>query len=596
MPIAQTTTVEHIEAPEALKHTVAVLQEAVTTEALAVEVARQEVVVIEAPPVVLEALEAQQGHLPQVAGHHLAVEAVVEEEIKVSIYPNLIKIQKKMKRKLTFIMVLACAALSAQNINEVLQYSTENLQGSARFQGMGGAFGALGGDLSALNINPAGSAVFNNSQFTISGTNYNRNNDAIFSNTNNNTQINSLKINQIGGVFVFKSNTDSNWKKLALALNYDMVQSFDDEYFVSGNNTQGIDNYFLSSAQGVPFGQLLLQDGEFIEDAYLDIGSSLGFSDQQAFLGYYGGIIDPVDADDDNNTAYVSNAQYSSVNQEFFQSTKGYNSKFTVNFGGQYQENLYVGASMNFHTVLYDKITEFTETGYDTASEIQFTHFDNLLHTEGEGFSFSLGGIAKLNDNIRIGGSYQSPTWYRLTDDTSQRINSDLADSDIGFIDFRIVNLFEAYTIKTPSKLTGSAAIIFGKEGLISFDYGYQDMSQAELRPSSDSSFASENTYISNQLGQVNSFRVGGEYRIDAVSLRAGYRFEESPYVNGTTIGDLTGYSGGIGYSFGGNRLDLSINRTEQGINKQLFDTGLTSTALINNINTNITLGYTVNF
>lgn len=103
MPIAQTTTVEHIEAPEALKHTVAVLQKAATTEALAVEVARQEVVVIEAPPVALEVLEAQQGHLPQVeghlaVGHHLAAEAVVEEEIKVSIYPNLIKIQKNEKK------------------------------------------------------------------------------------------------------------------------------------------------------------------------------------------------------------------------------------------------------------------------------------------------------------------------------------------------------------------------------------------------------------------------------------------------------------------------------------------------------------------
>ena len=92
--------------------------------------------------------------------------------------------------------------------------------------------------------------------------------------------------------------------------------------------------------------------------------------------------------------------------------------------------------------------TAFSETGYDAGSAIQFTNFDNLLRTEGNGFSFSLGAIAKLNENVRIGGSYQSPTWYRLTDDTSQRINSDLADDDIGFIDFGIVNLFEEYTVK----------------------------------------------------------------------------------------------------------------------------------------------------
>ena len=81
-----------------------------------------------------------------------------------------------MKRYLTFVILMACAISSAQNINEALRYGTENLQGTARFQAMGGAFGALGGDLSSLNINPAGSAVFNNSLFTISGSNYNTNN------------------------------------------------------------------------------------------------------------------------------------------------------------------------------------------------------------------------------------------------------------------------------------------------------------------------------------------------------------------------------------------------------------------------------------
>ncbi len=262
----------------------------------------------------------------------------------------------------------------------------------------------------------------------------------------------------------------------------------------------------------------------------------------------------------------------------------------------QYQETLYLGASLNFHSVLYDRYTQFSESGYDADSEIQFTTFDNRLRTEGSGFSFSLGAIAKLNEMVRLGGSYQSPTWYRLTDDTSQRINSTLADDDINFIDFNIINLFDRYTIKTPGKLTGSMALVFGKEGLLSLDYGYQDMSQAELRPTTDPSFAAENSFISNQLGQVSSIRIGGEYRLGQVSLRGGYRYEQSPYADGSTIGDLNGYSGGIGYNFGGSRLDLAVNRTEQDINKQLFDTGLPVPGFINNINTNVTLSYTLNF
>lgn len=499
-----------------------------------------------------------------------------------------------MKRISTFIMVLACAFASAQNIDDVVRYSTENLLGTARFHAMGGAFGALGGDLSALNVNPAGSAVFNYSQFTVTGSNYNRNNDAFFGSSVRNTDLNSIELNQAGGVFVFKS-TDSPWKKLAIAFNYDMVQNFDNEYFAAGNTTQGIDNYFLNFAQGQALGPLRVQDGEFIEDAYLDIGASLGFGAQQAFLGFQAGIIEPT-VDDDANTSYFSNAEYTSVNQEYLKRTTGYNSKLTLNFAGQYQENLYLGAALNFHNIFYDRLTLLDERGYNEDSPVQLTTFDNFLHTEGYGFSFSLGVIAKLNDNIRIGGSYQSPTWYELTDDISQRINSTLAVSDINFIDFGIINFFEEYRIKTPSKLTGSVAVIFGKDGLLSFDYGYQDMSQAELRPTSDPNFSGENENIANQLGVVNSYRFGGEYRIEKVSLRAGYRFEESPYVNGSTVGDLTAYSGGIGYNFGGSRLDLAVSRSEQDVNEFLFDAGINSTAMINRINTNVTLGYTLKF
>ncbi len=501
-----------------------------------------------------------------------------------------------MKRLLTFISLFLCAFVSAQNINDVLKYGTENLQGTARFQSMGGAFGALGGDLSALNINPAGAAVFNNTLITFSGTFYVTDNQANYFGTQRNSNINDFNINQIGGVFVFNNtNSNSDWKKFSLAFNYDLAQNFDNSYLVQGRSNEGVDSYFLNFAQGTPLGSILLEEGELIENGYLDIGANGGFSDQQAFLGYYGGVIDPLD-DDPQTSDYISNASYTNVDQQLQRTNLGYNSKFTVNMASQYQDRLYLGASLNFHSVFNERVDRLTETGYDASSEIQRTTFDNLLVTRGNGFSFTMGAIAKLNDFVRLGGSYQSPTWYHLNDDLSQRINSDLADEDIGFIDFNIINLFERYTIQTPSKLTGSMAVIFGKNGLLSFDYGYQDFSNSKLRPESDPSFQTVNNEIANQLGSVSTFRVGGEYRIAQVSLRAGYRFEQSPYANTDTIGDLTSISGGIGYNFGGSRLDLSLNRIDQQVNEQLLDTGLTTPATIDRIRTNTTLSYTINF
>ncbi|WP_373518248.1 OmpP1/FadL family transporter [Pricia sp.] len=505
-----------------------------------------------------------------------------------------------MKRFLTFIALSACAISSAQNIDDVLRYSNENLQGSARFQGMGGAFGALGGDLSALGANPAGSAVFNNSLFTFTGTYFDSRAEADYQGTLTNGNSNSLDINQVGGALVFKSkDPDSKWKKISAAFNYDMVQNFDDRINVTGLSNEGIDTYFLNFADGIATENLQTRDNETLTDAYLDIGATdgLGYPAQQAFLGFQAGIIDPTDPDDPNETTYISNADYNDLSQNFRQTVSGQNSKFTVNAATQYGEHLQFGASLNFHNVLFDRLNRYQEEYIDSNSEVRRTILENLLRTEGSGFSLGLGAIGKLNDFIRVGASYQSPTWYRLTDNFAQRISSNYRNrnSEIDGSPFLGTTIFD-YQIKTPGKLTGSIAAVFGQNGLLSFDYGYQDFSNAELRPSSDAIFASENAFISERLGAVSSFRAGGEYRIDRLSLRAGYRYEQSPYEDGNIIGDLNGISGGLGFNFGASRLDFAINRTEQDVLRYLAETGINTPALVNKINMNYSLGYTLNF
>jgi len=262
-----------------------------------------------------------------------------------------------MKRIFLLIAVFAAAVkINAQNINDVVRFGLEDIQGTARFQGLSGAFGALGGDLSALNVNPAGSAVFNNNFLTFTATNYNSSNDTQFFNGFNETSSNDSEFNQAGGVLVFTNgneNENSKWNKFTLAFNYDIVNNFDNQFVASGTGNQSIDQYFLNFAQGQALGPIQIQDGEFIEEAFLDIGSSLGFAAQQAFLGFFGGVIDPVNPDDVNNTEYVSNGIFSSLNQEFVQITNGQNSKFTANFATAYDDRIYLGINLNFHDVAF---------------------------------------------------------------------------------------------------------------------------------------------------------------------------------------------------------------------------------------------------
>lgn len=550
------------------------------TEALAAVVP---VIEVQAPPVAVGL------GLPVAADH-------VEINPKYPISKT--KIQQMKKYSITQLFLFACAISTAQNINDVLRISTENIQGTARYQGLSGAFGALGGDLSALNNNPAGSAVFNNGQLTFTASNFNVNNQSSYYGQYNETSLNSFRFNQGGGAFVFNNHSSaSDWKRFTMAFNYDMTQNYDDAMYFSGPSDQGIDNYFWNYATGVPFGNILMQRGENIEDAYLDIGNVYGYGTQQAFLGYYGGIIDPLDGSNENGTDYISNAKYTQLNQTYSQSTSGQNNRMTSNFASQYKDFLFMGASLNFNFMNFNRYSTLQERGFAPNSEISYTTFDNFLHTHGFGFSFSLGAIAKVNEFFRVGLSYASPTWYDLYDETSQKINSNLADSDIEYINFDVANVYNSYTIKTPGIVTGSMAVIFGRNGLLSLDYQFQDMSNAELRPGNDPSFASENQYISNQLGGVSSIRVGGEFRlIQVLSLRGGYRYEQSPYKNGITIGSLNGYSTGVGFFFGPSRLDIAFNQSFRDVDNYLYDTGFTTPARINKKNTNVTFGYTINF
>lgn len=98
---------------------------------------------------------------------------------------------------------LTFSVSQSQEIQDAMRYAQDNLNGTARFKAMGGAFGALGGDLSSINVNPAGSAVFSNNQITVTVSNYDTKNNATYFGTPTTEKDNSFDLNQAGGVFVF---------------------------------------------------------------------------------------------------------------------------------------------------------------------------------------------------------------------------------------------------------------------------------------------------------------------------------------------------------------------------------------------------------
>ena len=128
-----------------------------------------------------------------------------------------------MKRLLILIIgVISMPILNAQSISDVVRYSDTDIQGTARFRAMAGAFGALGGDMSAVSLNPAGSAIFNTSHAAFTLSNDESDNQAAYFGSPFASSESNLDFGQAGGVFVFNNMNDNDpWRKVVIGIAYD---------------------------------------------------------------------------------------------------------------------------------------------------------------------------------------------------------------------------------------------------------------------------------------------------------------------------------------------------------------------------------------
>jgi long-subunit fatty acid transport protein len=490
-------------------------------------------------------------------------------------------------KNLFLVIILNVSFLSiAQEMTttDALRYAVENMNGTARFRGMSGAFGAVGGDLSSININPAGSLFFNNNFASASISNYNINNNTNYFGTKNKENYSTLDLNQIGAVLVFNDNSgSSDWNKISVALNYENTNNFDNRLFTSGINPyNSISQYFVNQANFV---------------------ANTQFNDYQYEMAYETYIINPHPT---TPNQFVSNVSPGgNYYQDFYSTSNGYNGKITANVASSYKNKLFLGLNLNAHFTDYVVTTSLYENNNNplnpnTQPTISNIVFDNQLSTYGSGFSFNLGAIYKVTDSFRLGASYESPTWYNLNDELVQDLytydNVNVPSGDESRYFGSPIFIFPTYRLRTPSKLTGSAAYIFNKKGLISIDVATKDYSNVQFKNTNQNNFSDLNSQMSSEMKNAYEIRIGGEYKIKQWSIRGGYRFEETPYVVDTAMGDLTGYSAGLGYNFGENRLDLSYSNTHRNYNQNLISSGMTDPTRIRNVQDNITLTYSINF
>ncbi len=229
---------------------------------------------------------------------------------------------------------------------------------------------------------------------------------------------------------------------------------------------------------------------------------------------------------------------------------------------------------LNFYDLNFSQQSNLTEFNSDVNGNELDANLYQENFTTGTGFSANAGFIYKAHQNFRFGVSYQTPTWFTEIIEETNIVDNEgffgdteiVVSNDSSIYDNTAGGFFPSqgliYKLKTPSKLTASAALIFGKNGLLSFDYTNKNYKNLKL---SGDNFSAENQFFQNELRNTHNFNVGTEWRFDRFSLRGGYVFEQSPDKLAIDSDNLQGYSVGGGYNFGNFKLDFSYsdnNRT----------------------------------
>ncbi len=460
-----------------------------------------------------------------------------------------------MKKIITYIILLASTVGSAQNITEAVRYSSLNQQSTARVAGVAGAFGAMGGDIGVVTLNPAGIGDFRKSEFVISPTIFSISTDADINGADNptTTDLNSkLTIGALGVVFSGQPR-GGKFQTSNFAITLNKRTTLRQRFAYDGLTQGSITTRFAERANGNPPENLDQFEG---------------------LLAFNAGAI--FDFDGDN--FYDTDFKESTVVQKGQEIIRfGAVNDINLTWGGKLSENINIGLGVGIPVVSYeeDKLYVERDEPEDFIPAFNSLEYQENLITSGVGFNIRGGVQGELLEKFRVGLSMQSPTWFNLNDDYSTSLTYSFTDSPT---EGPVVTTADSpngsfrYRLKTPWQATGSVGMILRSEslnGFINLDVEYLDYTNNEFDferfggELGDIILQNEaNDAIFDQLQNAINLRLGGEVAYNKIRGRAGVAMISSPYLEQS--GRDFALSAGLGFRFDGLYIDFAWSRRNQ--------------------------------
>lgn len=505
-----------------------------------------------------------------------------------------------MKKILSIITAaMLGTAVSAQETYDNAQLATKDLNGTARYVGMGGAMEALGADLSTIGTNPAGIGMFRRGM--VAGSfGFNTLSDAkSFGNANKT----NMSFDQAGFVYSMRSGRHS---MLNFGFNYTKSKNFDQILTAAGRLNNASQNKLsaMKNANGV----------YTLQDKNNGLVSNSGAYSQADYL-YSNVLFNHYKEPAENESADPTNAQlnkngvivydntglpvyYNATCYDFGRSTTGYIGQYDFNVSGNSNDRFYWGFTVGIYDVHYNGSSLYSESLVDGNTAIGDVAMNDERKITGTGFDVKAGLIFRPAEEspFRIGLYVHTPTWYDLTTRNYTVLNNNTNEA---YGSTERGKSSESYDFKfyTPWRFGVSLGHTVGNYLALGATYEYADYTTNDIRVNDGGEVDYWGNYyetssrdeamkqnIKNSLKGVHTVKVGMEFKPEKnFAVRLGYNYQSAMYnKNGFKDGSLESYgtyyasttdytnwkdthrfTAGVGYNYGKFSFDLAYQYSQ---------------------------------
>ena len=452
----------------------------------------------------------------------------------------------------TRVIILACALLAgasaaAQTVYDATAIAQKDLNGTARFVGMGGAMSALGGDISVMGTNPAGIGIYRSNDvmatfgYSLSSTEID----------NRGTTLSADKarwnFDNIGAVISTKIGNVTPLRYVNFGFNYHKAKSFYRNRRAAGD-LGGYTQLDVIAAQAdgltpddwkgvnvfdtdyIGWLSALGKEGQLIEPVrYMDEqGNPLFFNNEWELT---------TESEASNGVPNTPAYYYSNIAgwypylREFRSYERGGVDQYDLNVSFNVNDRVYLGLTVGIYDVDYSKYSLYNEDSEGEGGRGYMLESYNDI--SGSGVDVKFGVIVRPFEYspLRVGLAVHTPVFYNLTYSTSAILTSDYTDQVINTYNYVNGDMWYDFNLRTPWVINASLGYTVGSSLALGAEYEYADYSNMDFTYAEGGAMDFLNDEAGYCLKGVHTLRLGAELKpVSAFSLRAGYNFTTSAY------------------------------------------------------------------